>query len=289
MEYVGTIYRPPSEANSLIIQATIGCSHNKCTFCSMYKDKEFRLRTFEELHNDLVNARKIHKHVKRIFLADGDAFAMPMSRLSKLLKSIGDLFPECERVGSYATPHSILNKSLSELRQLKKLGLGILYLGIESGSNQVLKLVEKGTTSEEMIEAGQRVKSGGMKLSAMIISGLGGHGLTSEHALASAEVVNAMNPDYLSLLTLMVEPGTPLFEDVLKGTLRLLSVSEIMEETHLFIKNLNLEGCLFRTNHASNYLAIGGKLPEDKKELLDVIEQAIIQKMPFRLPSQRAL
>ena len=289
MLYEGMVYRPPSESNSLIIQVSLGCSYNACSFCSMYKGKTFRIRTFEEINNDLLIARKKNKSVKRIFLADGDAMVLKTDFLSLILDRIKILFPECERVGLYGTPRSILSKGGNDLDVLRSKGLGIVYIGVESGSDKVLQSMNKGVSSKDLVEAGRLVKHTGIKLSTMIISGLGGHLLKQEHANESAHVINQMNPDYLSLLTLMVEPETTLFEQVIKGEFKLLSVSDIMVETRHFIEQLDLSACLFRSNHASNYLAIGGKLPENKQNLLKVIDEAILQKTPFRNPYNRTL
>src|SRR3712207_4725240 len=197
MRYEGTVYRPPSEAYSLIIQVTLGCSHNKCTFCNMYKDRNFKIKSLDEVFEDLELSRKYYKYVRRIFLADGDALILKTENLEKILMKIKELFPECERVSVYGTPADILRKSEEDLIKLKKLGLDIIYIGVESGSDEVLKDVNKGVTSEEIIKAGQKVKRTGIKLSATLISGLGGKEKSKLHAKESARVISAINPDYL--------------------------------------------------------------------------------------------
>lgn len=268
MRYEGSVYRPPSEAYSLIIQATIGCSHNQCTFCSMYKDKKFRIRKLEEVEKDLEMARDHYKRVKRIFLADGNALALETQDLKKILLKIQSLFPECERVGIYSAPKDILRKSVEELSELHELGLGIAYLGVESGSDEILKDIKKGVTAEEMIKAGQHIMKSEIKLSITLISGLGGKEKWMKHARESAKVINAIDPDYLGLLTLLIQPGTEMYEAVQSGSFQLLKPKEVIMETKELIENLNVQNCVFRSNHASNYVALAGTLPQDKEKLL---------------------
>ncbi|QZY56339.1 radical SAM protein [Crassaminicella profunda] len=275
MRYEGSVYRPPSEAYSLIIQATIGCSHNKCTFCSMYKDKQFRMRNMEEIIEDLKMARDYYKHVKRIFLADGNALALKTEYLKTILLKIKELFPECERVGIYSAPKDILRKSVDELKILKELGLGIAYLGAESGSDEILEHINKGVTSEEMIAAGQRMVESGIPLSVTLISGLGGKENWRKHAKESARVINEINPQYLGLLTLLVQKGTKMYEEVQKGEFNLLTPEEVILETKELVENLNVKDCVFRSNHASNYVSLAGTLPGDKMNLLKQLEMMI--------------
>ena len=275
LRYEGSVYRPPSEAYSLIIQATIGCSHNKCSFCSMYKDKQFRIRPVEDVVEDLETARVNCRRVEKVFIADGNALAVESQSLMWILTKIKQAFPECRSVGIYSAPKDILAKSVQELSELQALGLTIAYLGIESGSDQILRAVEKGVTAREIIEAGRKVRKAGIKLSATVISGLGGQEYWEEHAKASAQVVNAINPEYLALLTLLIQPGTRLYDAVQMGEFKLLSPQEVMQETAVFIKNLAVEQCVFRSNHASNYLPLAGTLPEDKVSLLQAIASAL--------------
>lgn len=275
MRYEGALYRPPSEAYSLIVQATIGCSHNKCTFCSMYKDKKFRIRDTEEIMEDLILGRKYYENVRRIFLADGDALVIKTEELIKILQGIEVLFPECERIGIYGSPKSILNKSQEELLELKALGLGIVYLGVESGSEKILKDIKKGVDSAEMIEAGRKIVDAGIKLSVTLISGIGGKAFSTLHALESAKVLNEMKPHYIGLLTLLLEQGTKLYEDVKVGKFQLLSPKEVLEETRILVENLQVGNCIFRSNHASNYVALRGTLMEDKKLILKQIEEGL--------------
>ncbi|MBP2027322.1 radical SAM superfamily enzyme YgiQ (UPF0313 family) [Acetoanaerobium pronyense] len=275
MKYEGSIYRPPSEARSLIVQVAVGCAHNKCTFCSMYKDKSFRIKSWEEIKEDLDEARENYRYIKRIFLADGDALVLPAKKLIQILDYIKEIFPECERVGIYAAPKDILLKSEEDLKALKESGLGIVYIGIESGDDQILKDIEKGVSSSEIISSGQKLKAAQIPISITLISGIGGKEKTKEHAIESARVVNRINPEYVSFLTLMLEEGTPLYEDWQNDKFSLLSPKEVLEEIRLFIENTDLKGSIFRANHASNYISLGGILNEEKDELLKNIDEAL--------------
>lgn len=275
MIYDQPLYRPPSEANSLIIQVTLGCSHNKCTFCNMYKSKKFRIRSKNDIFKDLEEMAKYSRQIDRIFLADGDALVLKTSDLKDILVKIKELFPSCKRVGIYATPRDILRKTAQELTELKEHGLGIVYLGIESGSDKILNDIKKGADSKEIIEAGKHISASGIKLSVTLISGLGGKEYWEEHAIESARVINEINPDYLGLLTLLVEPGTELCDAVNEGSFNLLSPEEVALETQLLIKNLNVQNCVFRSNHASNYFSLGGTLPYDKDKMLEQLDEII--------------
>lgn len=275
MKYEGALYRPPSEAYSLIVQATIGCSHNKCTFCSMYRGEQFKIRETDEIIEDLILGRKYYKNVKRVFLADGDALVIKTEELVRILKQIQRIFPECERVGIYGSPRSILLKTREELKLLEKLGLRIVYLGLESGSDKILRDINKGVNSTEMIEAGRMVVDSNIALSITLISGIGGMKYSREHALESAKVLNEMNPDYIGLLTLLLEDGTELYRDVQEGSFQLLTPREILLETKLLVENLKVDNCIFRSNHASNYLPLKGTLMEDKQLILKQIEEGL--------------
>ncbi|SHE97959.1 Radical SAM superfamily protein [Tissierella praeacuta DSM 18095] len=275
MRYEGSLYRPPSEAYSLIVQATIGCTHNKCTFCSMYKDKKFRIRNTDEIIEDFKIAREKYKYVKRIFIADGDALAIKTKELVKIFSFVKEFFPECERVGIYGSPRAILSKTNEELDKLKSLGLGIIYLGVESGSDKILKDIKKGVTREEMVRAGKMVVKSGIELSITLISGIGGQKDSYEHAVESAKIINEINPNYVGLLTLLVEENTPLYEDVKNGQFTLLTPKEVLLETKKMVENITVENCIFRSNHASNYVALKGTLPKDKDIILSQIEEGL--------------
>lgn len=272
MEYEGIVYRPPSEAGSFIIQVTIGCAHNKCTFCNMYKGKKFRIRNMEEIYRDLEEEKEIYGHVDRIFLADGDALVLPMKNLRDILLKIKLLFPECNRVSSYAAPGDVLARSQGEMTELKDLGLKMIYMGVESGSDEILRKIKKGVDSRQVIEAGKKIKNSGIKLSTTFISGIGGKKYWKENAVESARVVNSMQPDYVGLLTLMVEDDTELCRDVSSGKFELLNPREVMLETRELIKDIDISNCVFRSNHASNYVALGGILSQDKQKLIDEID-----------------
>lgn len=276
MRYEGTVYRPPSEGGSLIIQLTIGCARNTCTFCNMYKDKSFRIRPLEEVVEDLEMARNYYNRVqvRRIFLADGDALIVKTEDLLYILEKCYAYFPEVERISVYGAPKDILGKTPEELRQLKQAGLDMVYMGLESGDDDVLRETKKGVTAEEMIAAGKKVKEAGMILSMTLISGLGGKKRWREHALNSARVVSAIKPEYIGFLTLMVEYGTELYEQHQRGEFTLLDPQEVLDETELFIRNVDAEGTMFRANHASNYIALGGTLNEERDMILAQIEES---------------
>ena len=249
MRYQGMVYRPPSEAYSLIVQVTYGCSHNTCAFCSMYKEKRFALRPLHEVLEDFQMARQRYRSVRRIFLADGDALIRKASELYTILDTIRELFPECE-------------------------GLTMVYMGLESGSDKVLTRMRKGHPAAEIIEMGQKVRRNGMALSVTAITGLGGPELLEEHAVKTAEAFNAMNPEYIGMLTLMVEPGTPLYDWVHDGSFRLLDQHQVLKETELLVSHFDSPGSVFRMNHASNYLDLRGTLNQDRDALLAKIHQA---------------
>jgi radical SAM superfamily enzyme YgiQ (UPF0313 family) len=289
LRYEGTVYRPPSEAYSLIVQVTIGCSHNGCSFCGMYKDKRFRVRDLKEIMEDLEEAKLNSGIIKKVFLADGDALVLETEKLKAILIKIKELFPQCQRVGIYATPRDILRKSLDELRELKDFGIGIVYLGVESGSNDILKSINKGVTAQEMIMAGCKIKESGIKLSTTLISGIGGTLKSREHAIESAKLISAINPDYVGFLTLMLEGGTPIYDDVQKGDLNLLNPEQVMSETREFLQNVEVTDCIFRSNHASNYMALAGTLPGDKSKLLGDIDRAIKGKSSYKQEEYRRL
>ena len=275
MRYEGTVYRPPSEAMSFILQATIGCSHNDCTFCSMYKDKQFRIRKMSEILEDIYRARSLYPRVKKIFIADGDALIIKTPDLLEIVKELKNVFPEVESIGIYSSPKSVHIKTLEELKELKDAGIRIAYLGLESGSDKILELVNKGDDSEGIVEAGLKLKQAGILLSVTVISGLGGKELWREHALETAKAINKMLPNYLGLLTLMLEPGTPLYDSYSKGEFKSLNPVEIAEETLVLLENLDSEATVFRSNHASNYVSLKGTLNEDKEEMILELKEAL--------------
>jgi len=275
MRYEGSIYRPPSEAYSLIIQATIGCTHNKCSFCEAYKAKKFRVRPFEEVYADLQDARSHYRHVERIFFADGDALCLSTERLLQLLGAVRELFPECSRVGVYGRATQILSKSEDELICLQKAGLGIVYIGAESGSDEVLRRIDKGETAEQIIKAVKKAETAGIMTSVTLILGLGSKELMKEHAIKTGEMISAMGASYVGLLTLLLNPDAPLYYDVQAGCFELLSPLETIDELEMILENSNCKtDTVLRSNHASNWLALKGTLPKDKSRLLNEIRSA---------------
>lgn len=272
MRYEGSVYRPPSEAYSLIIQVTIGCAHNKCTFCSMFKDKQFRIRKPEEVLEDLEMARRYYSHVEKIFLADGDALVLSNKALLTILNRIKELFPECKRVGVYGSPQDVLRKKPEELKELKEHGVGIIYIGAESGSDRVLAEIQKGATRRELIDAVRKIEDSGIAASVTFISGLAGQNNWKEHAIESGTMISEMEPSYVSLLTLMLDPMAPIYRDVMDGTFECLTKEQVMDEAELLLENIEVtKPCVFRSNHASNYLSLKGDLPKDKEKMLDQI------------------
>lgn len=275
MRYYGDIYRAPSEADSLLLQVTIGCSHNQCSFCYMYKDKSFRIRPLEEIKEDIREARNTFTEVKRVFLIDGNALILKTSYLSELLDYLRELFPEFERAGLSATAEDILRKTPQELKALCDKGLKIVYMGVESGSEEVLRQVHKGTTAARMIEAGQRVRAAGIKLSVSIVTGLGGKASSASHAMDTAKVLNEINPDFIGLLTLLVHDKAPLKKEVENGNFQLLDGRKSLEEIRKLVTHLDVTNCIFRGNHASNYAPLKAFLPDEKERLLDDLELLI--------------
>lgn len=276
MRYEGDIYRPPSEAYSLLIQVTIGCTHNKCTFCKMFKDKKFRVRNIEEVFEDLAWARKRYSRVERMFLCDGDALALSNKRLMPILKYISDNFPECERVTIYGRATDILKKTDEEMRELYEAGLTMVYIGAESGSDKVLKDICKGETRQQLIDGVKKIEACGMQASVTFISGLAGKDGWEDHAVQTGTMISEMQPSYVGLLTLIVEPTVPMYEDIESGKLKLLSPDEVMAETLLMLENTNVtKKCVFRSNHASNYVSLRGDLPEDKEKMMNTLRKAM--------------
>ena len=289
MRYKGKVYRPPSEAYSLIVQVTYGCSHNRCAFCDMYDDKHFSMRPMPEIREDFELARRVYKRVERVFLADGDALMRKTADLVEILGLIYGLFPECERVSCYASPASLQVKSEDELRLLRARGLQMVYMGLESGCDAVLTRMQKGHDAAAIVAAGQKARRRGFALSVTAISGLGSVALWRQHAADTAKAVSAIKPEYLGLLTLMVEHGTPLESWVKNGEFTLLSPLEVLKETELFLQQVDSEGTVFRANHASNYLTLKGMLNGDREALLGQIGAALAGRRDLKPEFLRAL
>ena len=283
MRYEGNIFRPPGEWKSYLLQCTVGCSHNKCTFCGMYKDKHFHIRPLADILEDIDLAKEAYGDVKRVFLCDGDAIVMRQDDLLAILEKLYATFPSLERVNTYAGPRSTLSKTPEQLRELRKAGLVRAYLGVESGSDEVLKKVKKGVTAQEMLEAGLRLKEAGFDLWAIVLVGLAGAGEPSRaHALATADLINRMGPRHLSAMTYMVADNTEMELDVLFKRFQVLTPEEALEETRVLIEHLETGPLHFTSDHASNYLPLKGTLPDDKEKLLALLDNALAGKAHLR-------
>lgn len=276
MRYEGSVFRPPSEARSYILQCTVGCSHNRCTFCSMYKDKKYRVRSQAEILADIRMAGEYYGDLYKVFLADGDALAMPTPDLLEIITTLYRTFPSLYHVGIYASPDSILGKEISELTELKAAGLTIAYLGVETGDPELLADIRKGVTYQEMVDAGKKIRQAGILLSVTIVLGLAGRTPKAlDHARNTAMILNEINPDYIGALTLILEPRTELYRRAQRGEFELPNPFEILDELRIIIEGLEVQDTEFRSNHASNYLAIRGRLPGDKQKMLALIGSII--------------
>lgn len=276
MIYEGDVYRPPSEAASLIIQLTIGCANNSCRFCAMYKRKQFRIRKLDEVIEDLYWVEKYYPYYfDRVFLADGDALIVKTPDLITILDKIYEIFPQTKRVTIYGTARDVLRKSHEELCLLRSHGLEMVYIGAESGSEKVLRDMDKRVTAAETVEACLKLKAAGIKVSMTLITGLGGRADSYEHAVESAKLVNAAKPEYLGLLTLNLEPDAPLTKDYLSGKFQANSPFEDLEEQKVFLEHVDSEGTVLRSNHVSNYVSLAGTLNQDKERMIAQLDAAI--------------
>ncbi|MCL1875484.1 MAG: radical SAM protein [Synergistaceae bacterium] len=269
MIYEGDIYRPPSEAESLLLQVTVGCSWNKCTFCNMYKEKNYRVRSLDDIVADLRTAATYSTRWKRIFLCDGDVLALPMPFLTEILEEIKRLFPNIEAARVYASARNILAKKPEELRALAALGADMVYIGLESGSDRVLTAINKGITKQEMIDSAAMLRGAGIKQSVSIIAGLAGEELSAEHILETADALNKMQPEYIGMLVLHAgsDADIGVFGD--GNSLRLPSSGLVVAEMRLLLEHLELNDCFFSSAHISNYLNVRGRLPGDKRRMLE--------------------
>lgn len=273
--YHEPVYRPPSEASSLILQATIGCSHNRCRFCYMYKEKQFRARPWEDIRRDIDIAAGRLPGVRRVFLADGDALALSTDRLVDILDHLGESFPDLQRVTAYASPGNLLDKTVAELERLRARKLTILYYGVESGDREVLSRIDKGASPEEMVEGCRRATAAGLKLSVTVILGLAGSRGSERHARETAALVNRVSPRYLSALTLMLGPHADAYARGMGDGFAFNSPMDDLRELRLLVERLSVDRCIFRTNHASNRLALAGTLRKDRDRLRAEIDKAI--------------
>ncbi|PLX38899.1 MAG: radical SAM protein [Deltaproteobacteria bacterium] len=289
LDYEGQIVRPPSEANSIILQATVGCSHNRCTFCVTYLAKRFRLKEQETVENDIKKAAKLYPEVTRLFVADGDALIMPMERWEWLLGLIKEHLPAVKRVSAYATGKSVRKKSDEELARLKELGLGILYLGVESGDDPTLEYIKKDSTAAELVEAGQRIKKAGIKVSITILLGIAPPGREMEHAVNTGKLITAMDPDYVGCLSVMVCEGTELEELVRSGKHHIPDAAGYMRELKGILENTRMSRGLFMSNHASNHLPLKVRMPGGREAAIEMIERGLRGEARLRPEGYRAL
>ncbi|MDK9705757.1 MAG: radical SAM protein [Desulforhopalus sp.] len=289
MHYQGNIFRPPSEAYSILLQITTGCSHNKCTFCGMYKGTRFSIKDEQTIAADIDFAAQHCRNQDRLFLCDGDALILPQERLLNILAAIRTKLPWVTRIGTYANTKSIRMKSPEQLRELREAGLGIAYMGLESGDDVTLQAISKGADAARMIEMGKKLRAAGIKLSITVLLGIGGRERSLIHARETGRVLTAIDPEYVGALSLMLTPNTPLFAATERGEFTLLDSKEMLEELAVMIAATELTGGYFHANHASNYLPIKAKLPQDKEATLQLIDLALRGKVSLKPEYLRGL
>jgi radical SAM superfamily enzyme YgiQ (UPF0313 family) len=289
MHYEGNMIRPPSEAYSILLQYTVGCSHNKCTFCGAYKGQRFKIKPDEIMMEDIAFAAKHCRHQDRLFICDGDAMIIPQKRLLKVLMEIEKQLPWVNRVGVYANTKSLRMKTLEELKELKAHGLDIAYMGLETGDDETLKKVRKGASSERMIEMGKKAREAGIKLSITVLLGLAGRERSEIHAKETGRVLSAIDPEYVGALSLMLIPGTSMYEEYESGEFSLPNPQELLKELRVMVEATNLTNGLFHANHASNYLPLKAHLPRDKEKALRQIDEALSGKIALKPEHLRAL
>jgi len=289
MHYEGTIIRPPSEANSILLQITVGCSRNSCTFCGTYAGERFRIKSDAVIMEDIAFAAAACRRQRRVFLCDGDALIVPQVRLIRILEAIRSELPWVTRVGAYANAKSLKRKSLEELKELRRLGLGIVYMGIETGDDETLRNIHKGADSAEMIAMGRKAREAGFKLSVTVLLGIAGRDRSQSHARETGRVLTAIDPDYVGALSLMLIPGTPLYRDWHAGVFTLITPAEMLAELRTMLAETHLSQGLFHANHASNYLPIKARLPKDKAATLRLIDRALAGEVSLKPEFMRAL
>ena len=289
VEYVGNVYRPPGEWRSFILQATVGCSHNGCTFCGMYKDKRFYIKDMDEILGDIRETAAMYNKFEKIFIADGDAIVIPTEDLLRILYELKKWFRDCRLISLYAGPKSTLAKSPEELKALREAGLGRAYLGIESGSDKVLRHTNKGVDAQNMLQAGLRLREAGIDLWGIILVGLGGRAGSEEHIHATAQLLNRMQPNHLSSMNYTPVPGTPLYREVERGDFQVLTAAQSLQETQYLIEHLTVPNLHFTSDHASNYLPLKGTLPEARQRLCALIDGALEGRVGIRPGQMRGL
>ena len=275
MDYVGRIFRPPSEARSLLLQVTVGCSHNRCTYCDMYRDKQFRPKPWDLVEADILEAKAMGASFRRVFLCDGDALIMSPRRLLQVLGGIREHLPWVERVGVYGDTRSVLAKSVEQLRELREAGLGIVYHGVESGDDEVLEFIDKGGNAADCVETARRLREAGIVQSVMVLLGVGGTRFSEQHAHNTAKLLTQMDPPFAGALTTTVVPNTPLFEQQSTGEFELPSKFRMLQELRTIVAESDLSACRFSANHASNYLPLRSELPRDKAEVVAILDEVI--------------
>lgn len=290
MRYEGNIFRPPGEWRSYLLQATVGCSHNKCTFCGMYKDKKFHIRPMEDILEDIAMAKAYYGDVDKVFICDGDAIVMRQQHLLDILEALYAAFPSLRQVTVYAGPRSSMTKSHEQLVELRQAGLTRAYLGVETGWEELLQKINKGCSAQQMLDAGIHLREAGLDLWVMVILGLAGPGEASRmHIQETVKMANVMKPHHFSALTLMTEPNTPLYQDVKSGKFQLINAEESLMETRMLVDGLQVPSMHFTSNHASNYLPLKGTLPDDRERFLHMIDEALGGNARIRSESHRAL
>ncbi len=289
MHYEGNIIRPPSEANSILLQATVGCSHNKCTFCGAYKGERFKIKKDDIIMADIEYAAAHFQRMRRLFICDGDALIIPQARLLNILKAIEERLPWVTRVGVYANTKGIKMKTPEELAELREHGLKIAYMGLETGDDETLAAIKKGADKAKMIEMGRKMKAAGIKLSITVLLGIAGRSRSKIHAVETGRTLTEIDPDYVGALSVMLIPGTPLHDDYQTGNFTLIEPDEMLRELRIMIERTDLTGGLFHANHASNYLPIRARMPKDKQATLDLIDSALSGEIGLKPEWMRAL
>ena len=289
MHYEGMIIRPPSEANSILLQVTVGCSRNKCTFCGTYRGERFRIKPDEIIQQDIAFAAQNCRRQRRVFLCDGDALIIPQKRLLQILVEIEKQLPWVTRVGIYANAKTLEMKTAEELTELRGHNLGIAYMGLETGDDVTLKAINKGASADKMIAMGQKARRAGIKLSITVLLGIAGRKRSQAHACETGRVLSAIDPEYVGALSLMLIPGTPLYEAHAAGRFELIEPMEMLAELRTMIAHTDLSRGLFHANHASNYLPIKARLPRDKDEVLELIDNALAGRVSLKPEYLRAL